>query len=100
MGRRPAGHPPRPHPAAAQAPPDPPPPHHPQIRATLAEFEQDELPDGSIETGVIEWVDYRRTAALPLFPPIGPALAALPDPRAAPAHTALEAVTDENYTWV
>ncbi|MFJ3514600.1 MULTISPECIES: NUDIX domain-containing protein [unclassified Streptomyces] len=72
----------------------------PRIRATLAKFEQDELPDGSLETGVIEWVDYRRTAALPLFPPIGPALAALPDPRAAPASTALEAVTDENYTWV
>ncbi|MFF9677255.1 hypothetical protein ACF1GS_37140 [Streptomyces eurythermus] len=60
----------------------------PALRATLTETEHDELPDGSHETGVIEWVDYRKTAELPVFPPIGPALAALP------------AVTDENYTWL
>ncbi|RKT02348.1 ADP-ribose pyrophosphatase YjhB (NUDIX family) [Streptomyces sp. 3211.6] len=72
----------------------------PELRATLAETEQDELPDGSCETGVIEWLDYRKTAKLPIFPPIGPALAALPDPRAAVTDAALEAVTDDNYTWV
>ncbi|WP_199807679.1 NUDIX domain-containing protein [Streptomyces griseus] len=53
----------------------------PEVRATLAEVELDELPDGSHETGVIEWVDYRRTAELPIFPPVGAALAALPHPR-------------------
>jgi 8-oxo-dGTP pyrophosphatase MutT (NUDIX family) len=72
----------------------------PEVRAGLAETERDELPDGGYETGVIEWVDYRATAGLPLFPPLGPALAALPDPRAAVTDAALEAVTDENYTWV
>ncbi|MFF8381636.1 NUDIX domain-containing protein [Streptomyces sp. NPDC015661] len=72
----------------------------PELRATLAETEQDELPDGSHETGTIEWIDYRKTAELPIFPPIGPALASLPDPRAAVTNAALPAVTDGNYTWV
>ncbi|MEV5347363.1 hypothetical protein [Streptomyces achromogenes] len=72
----------------------------PALRATLAETEHDELPDGSRETGVIEWVDYRKTAELPVFPPIGPALAALPEPRATVTDAALPAVTDENYTWL
>lgn len=72
----------------------------PDVRATLAEQELDELPDGSHETGVIEWIDYRKTAELPIFPPIGPALAALADPRAAVTDAALEAVTDATYTWV
>ncbi|MFH8342519.1 NUDIX domain-containing protein [Streptomyces sp. AM6-12] len=72
----------------------------PELRGTLAERELDELPDGGHEVGVIEWVDYRTTAGLPLFPPIGPALAALGDPRAAVGAAALDAVTDENYTWV
>ncbi|WP_314613545.1 NUDIX domain-containing protein [Streptomyces stackebrandtii] len=72
----------------------------PELRAALAEVERDELPDGSHETGVVEWIDYRRTAELPLFPPIGPALAALPDPRATVTDAALPAVTDENYIWV
>ncbi|MFB8415300.1 hypothetical protein ACFC63_07275 [Streptomyces albidoflavus] len=45
---------------------------------------------------MIEWIDYRKTEELPIFPPIGPALA----PRAAVTDAALEAVTDENYTWV
>ncbi|MEV6409678.1 hypothetical protein AB0M58_43410 [Streptomyces bobili] len=49
---------------------------------------------------MIEWIDYRKTAELPIFPPIGPALAALADPRAAVANAALDAVTDENYTWL
>ncbi|MDX3387430.1 NUDIX domain-containing protein [Streptomyces niveiscabiei] len=66
----------------------------------LAERELDELPDGTYETGVVEWVDYRTTADLPIFPPIGPALTALPDPRAVVGDAGLEAVTDENYTWV
>ncbi|MEU1183825.1 NUDIX hydrolase [Streptomyces sp. NPDC005820] len=70
------------------------------VRATLAEQELDELPDGSHEVGVIEWVDHRKAADLPIFPPIGPALAALADPRAPIADAALAAVTDENYTWV
>ncbi|MFI9742675.1 NUDIX hydrolase [Streptomyces sp. NPDC052494] len=72
----------------------------PELRATLAEVEHDELPDGSHETGVVEWIDYRKTAELPLFPPIGPALATLPDPRATVTDAALPAVTDENYLWV
>ncbi|MFJ2817551.1 MULTISPECIES: NUDIX domain-containing protein [unclassified Streptomyces] len=72
----------------------------PEVRATLAEIELDELPDGSHESGVIEWIDYRKTAELPIFPPIGPALAALTGPRAAVTDSALEAVTDDNYTWV
>ncbi|MEW2131102.1 NUDIX domain-containing protein [Streptomyces sp. NPDC005435] len=72
----------------------------PDVRATLAEVELDELPDGGNEVGVIEWVDYRETAGLPLFPPIGPALAALAHPRAVVGDAALPAVTDENYTWV
>ncbi|MET8974692.1 NUDIX domain-containing protein [Streptomyces sp. NPDC004539] len=71
----------------------------PEIRAGLAEQELDEQPDGTHEVGVIEWVDYRETASLPIFPPIGPALAALPDPRASVDDAALDAVTDENYTW-
>ncbi|MER7178556.1 hypothetical protein ABT404_03540 [Streptomyces hyaluromycini] len=69
-------------------------------RSTLAEQELDELPDGSHEIGMIEWVDYRKAAGLPIFPPIGPALAALADPRAPVTNTALPAVTDANYTWV
>ncbi|MFB6615556.1 NUDIX domain-containing protein [Streptomyces sp. NPDC056367] len=72
----------------------------PEVRAGLAERELDELPDGSHEIGVIEWIDYRKAAELPVFPPVGPALAALEDPRATVADAALEAVTDENYTWV
>ncbi|MFI1660478.1 NUDIX hydrolase [Streptomyces sp. NPDC020472] len=72
----------------------------PDVRATLAEQELDELPDGSHEVGVIEWINYRKTAELPIFPPLGPALAVLTDPRAAATNAALEAVTDANYTWV
>lgn len=72
----------------------------PEVRATLADEELDELPDGSHEVGIIEWIDYRQTAELPIFPPIGPALAALTDPRAAVTDASLSAVTDANYTWV
>ncbi|WP_042416828.1 NUDIX hydrolase [Streptacidiphilus anmyonensis] len=71
------------------------------VRALLATEEHDELPDGSTEIGHVDWIDYRRTADLPIFPPLGPALAALASPTAAPATgAALPAVTDENYTWV
>ncbi|MDH6222471.1 hypothetical protein [Streptomyces pseudovenezuelae] len=72
----------------------------PAVRAALAEQELDELPDGSHEVGVIEWANYRKAAELAIFPPIGPALAALADPRAAVTNAALDAVTDKNYTWV
>ncbi|MFH7596722.1 NUDIX domain-containing protein [Streptomyces racemochromogenes] len=72
----------------------------PGLRATLAAFEQDELPDGGHDIGTIEWIDHRETAGLPIFPPIGPALAALPHPRAVVADASLGAVTDETYTWV
>ncbi|MGP3977148.1 hypothetical protein ACTWQF_24665 [Streptomyces sp. 8N114] len=70
------------------------------MRGRLAQQEFDELPGGFHEVGTIEWIDYRKTADLPLFPPIGRALAALASPRAVVADAALEAVTDDNYTWV
>lgn len=44
----------------------------PEVRATLAEVELDELPDGSHEVGVIEWIDYRTAAGLPIFRPSVP----------------------------
>jgi 8-oxo-dGTP pyrophosphatase MutT (NUDIX family) len=71
-----------------------------QVRATLAGHEYDELPDGGHELGVIEWIDYRKTAELPIFPPVGAALAALAHPRAIVRDTELPAVTDDNYTWL
>ena len=72
----------------------------PAVRQGLAAQEFDEQPDGSHELGTIEWVDYRDTAGMRLFPPIGPALSALADPRAQVTDAALDAVTDANYTWV
>jgi len=72
----------------------------PEVRATLATQEFDELPDGSHELGTVEWVDYRKTADLPLFPPIGKVLAQLPSPEAPLPEFELEPVTDENYTWI
>ncbi|MER7846867.1 NUDIX hydrolase [Kitasatospora sp. NPDC096077] len=72
----------------------------PEVRATLATQEFDELPDGSHEVGTIEWIDYRKTADLPLFPPIGKVLAQLPTPQAQLATFELEPVTDQNYTWI
>ncbi|MFB6523710.1 NUDIX domain-containing protein [Streptomyces sp. NPDC056401] len=72
----------------------------PELRDTLAEQEFDEQPDGSHEVGVIEWIDYRKTTELPIFPPIGHALAALVTPRAGVADSALKPVTDQTYTWV
>lgn len=71
----------------------------PEVRAELATEEYDEVPGGH-EVGLIQWVDYRTTADLPIFPPIGPALAALPSPFAALTDAALPAVTDDNYVWV
>lgn len=70
-----------------------------EVRATVATEEYDEVP-GGYEVGVVEWVDYRAVAGLPLFPPIGAALAALPSPHAAITNASLGAVTDDNYTWV
>ncbi|MFK0255066.1 NUDIX hydrolase [Streptomyces sp. NPDC090445] len=72
----------------------------PAVRSGLAAHEADELPDGTHDIGVIEWIDYREAASLPLFPPVGPALAALPDPRAAVPDAALPPVTDRNHTWI
>jgi 8-oxo-dGTP pyrophosphatase MutT (NUDIX family) len=71
----------------------------PDTRATLATEEYDEHPDGSREVGLIEWIDYRETAGLPLFPPVGPALAALPTRHSPVADASLPAVTDRTYTW-
>ncbi|USY17000.1 NUDIX hydrolase [Nocardiopsis exhalans] len=71
----------------------------PEVRQGLAVEEYDEQPGGH-EVGIVEWVNHRRAADLPLFPLIGPALAALPDPHAVVADAALAAVTDDNYVWV
>ncbi|GLY79211.1 hypothetical protein Airi01_074780 [Actinoallomurus iriomotensis] len=71
----------------------------PDVREALATEEYDEVPGGH-EIGLIDWIDYRTTAELPIFPPIGPALAALPNPLAAVTDAALPAVTDDNYVWV
>ena len=71
----------------------------PEVREALAVEEYDEQPGGGHEVGIVEWVDHRRTAHLPIFPLIGPALAALPDPHAVVGDAALAAVTDDNYVW-
>lgn len=71
----------------------------PEVRAALATEEYDEVPGGH-EIGLIQWIDYRTTAGLPIFPPIGTALAALHSPSAALTDAALPAVTDDNYVWV
>ncbi|MDG4536167.1 NUDIX hydrolase [Streptomyces sp. AV19] len=70
------------------------------VRAALATEEHDELEDGTHEVGVIEWADYRKTADLPIFPPIGSALASLSSPDARVTNAALPPVTDDNYQWV
>jgi 8-oxo-dGTP diphosphatase len=72
----------------------------PEVRATLADVEYDDRPDGTQEPGIIEWVRYRELAGLPLFPLIGPAVAALASPQAPVVGTYLPRITDENYTWV
>ncbi|SDJ02654.1 NUDIX hydrolase [Nonomuraea jiangxiensis] len=68
-------------------------------RRTLATHEFDELAEGGHEIGHVQWVDYRQ-ADLPLFPPIGAALAQLPTPTARPSTVELPAVTDKEYTWI
>ncbi|MEU7894232.1 NUDIX domain-containing protein [Nonomuraea sp. NPDC049152] len=72
----------------------------PEVRDRMAAEEYDELPDGGREVGIVEWIDYRKTADLPIFPPIGAALAALSSPHATLTDAALPAVTDDNYTWI
>jgi 8-oxo-dGTP pyrophosphatase MutT (NUDIX family) len=72
----------------------------PDVRARMATQEYDELPDGGHEIGIVEWPNYRKTATLPIFPPIGAALAALPTPHAPAGDPALTAITDDNYTWL
>ncbi|MCC9309395.1 NUDIX domain-containing protein [Kitasatospora sp. RB6PN24] len=70
------------------------------VRGRLAAEEYDELPDGTHEVGHIDWLDYRSTAELPIFPPVGRALAALPAADAPVGNAALPAVTDADYTWI
>lgn len=70
------------------------------IRGQLATVEYDEQPDGSHETGIIEWVGYRKLAEIPLFPLIGRAVAALPAAAAPTGNPLLTAITDSNYTWI
>lgn len=72
----------------------------PDVRARLATVEYDDLPDGSSEPGIIEWVNYRKAEDLPLFPVIGSAVSALTTPDAPTGNPYLPPVTDENYTWV
>ncbi|WP_328595059.1 NUDIX hydrolase [Actinomadura macrotermitis] len=71
----------------------------PAVRATLATEEHDEVPGGH-DVGAVEWRHHRTTAGLPIFPPVGPALAALPSPRAPITNAALPPVTDADYTWL
>ncbi|MGW6499300.1 NUDIX domain-containing protein [Nonomuraea angiospora] len=72
----------------------------PNVRTQLATVEYDELPDGGSEPGIIEWLNYRKAAAIPLFPLIGAAVSAMPAPDATVGNPLLPAVTDANYTWV
>ncbi|MDX3100429.1 NUDIX hydrolase [Nonomuraea angiospora] len=72
----------------------------PDVRARLATVEHDELPDGTSEAGIIEWVNYRRAEALPLFPLIGTAVSALTAPNGPAGNPFLPPITDDNYTWV
>ncbi|WP_380284922.1 hypothetical protein [Kitasatospora purpeofusca] len=72
----------------------------PDVPATLATREFDELPGGGHEVGSIEWIDHRKVSDLPLFPPIGKVLAQLPSPHAPLPTFEPEPVTDRNYTWI
>jgi 8-oxo-dGTP pyrophosphatase MutT (NUDIX family) len=72
----------------------------PHMQERLAVEEYDDLPDGSKEVGVVEWVDYHKADALPLFPLFGAALAGLPSPTAPIGNPWLPPITDDNYTWV
>ncbi|MFJ5882824.1 hypothetical protein [Kitasatospora cineracea] len=62
--------------------------------------EDGELPDGTHEIGAVEWHDYRKVDALPLFPPIGRQIAELDAPTAPVRTFELEPITDRNYTWI
>jgi 8-oxo-dGTP diphosphatase len=68
-------------------------------RAALATHEHDTRPDGTTDTGTIEWVNWRKLSDLTIFPAIGTAAASLHTPNAAPHDTLLDAMTDRNYTW-
>ncbi|WP_433513817.1 NUDIX hydrolase [Nonomuraea sp. CA-143628] len=70
------------------------------VKSRLAAAEYDNLPDGSQELGIIEWLDYHKAAELPLFPLIGSALTALPTPHAPTGNAWLPPITDSNYTWM
>ncbi|MEV0622427.1 NUDIX domain-containing protein [Nonomuraea sp. NPDC050404] len=72
----------------------------PDVRAQLATVEHEELPDGTTEPGIIEWLNYKKAEALPLFPLIGAALSALATSHAHPGNPYLPTITDANYTWV
>lgn len=72
----------------------------PDVRARLATVEYDDLPDGSSEPGIIEWVNYRKAEDLPLFPLIGSAISALTASDAPAGNLYLPPVTDETYVWV
>ncbi|MEU1729264.1 NUDIX hydrolase [Nonomuraea sp. NPDC005692] len=71
----------------------------PEVRASLATVEYDDLPDGSIELGIIEWVPYRQLQHLPLFPLIGAVVSALASPDAPTGNPYLPPITDDNYSW-
>ncbi|WP_230885096.1 NUDIX hydrolase [Planomonospora sp. ID82291] len=69
------------------------------VRATLATIEYDEVPGGH-EPGAIEWVNYRTTAELPLFPLVGGVLSALAHPEASAGNPWVAPITDATYTWI
>ncbi|MGW5686478.1 NUDIX domain-containing protein [Nonomuraea sp. NPDC003754] len=71
----------------------------PDVRARLATVEHDDFPDGGQELGIIDWVDYRKAAELPLFPLIGGQLSALLTPHSPTGNPWLPPITDANYTW-
>lgn len=73
---------------------------NPEVRRALATHECDELVEGGHEVGHVQWIDYRHAADLPLFPPIGAALAQLASPTARPSNVELPAVTDKEYSWI
>nr|WP_248628167.1 NUDIX hydrolase [Nonomuraea coxensis] len=72
----------------------------PEVRRALATHELDEMAAGGHEVGHVQWIDYRQAADLPLFPPVGAALARLAGPAARPGAVELPAVTDKEYSWI
>lgn len=71
-----------------------------ETRAALATEEYDELEGRGYEVGHVDWVNYRAAAGLPIFPPVGAAIAAPPTPFSPSATVALPAITDDNHSWV